>query len=109
MARAQQTRTTQVSGRRADVPAPRSAAADLRGSFVTREVAARRLGLSVNGLALAMQRGEIPGVVRAGRTVRIYWPAVVLAGLGLDVTALCRQLHIDTLKDLVGFLDDSLE
>lgn len=76
-------------------------------SFVTREEAARRLGLSLNGFTLACQRGEIPGVFRAGRTVRVFWPAVVLAGLGLDVAGLCRELGVDDLESLVSFLGGS--
>ena len=107
MARAEHNRTPEASGRQVDVPAPRLSAADLSGeSFIGREEAARRLGLSLNGFALACQRGEIPGVFRAGRTVRIYWPAVVLAGLGLDVQGLFRELGIRDLGNLVRFLDD---
>ena len=77
------------------------------GSFIGRDEAARRLGLSVNGFSLACQRNEIPGVFRAGRTVRVYWPAVVLAGLGRDVGSLCRELGLASLDDLVKFLDGS--
>jgi hypothetical protein len=85
--------------------APRGRTEASSQSFVTREEAARRLGLSLNGFALACERGEVAGLVRMGRSVRIYWPAVILASLGADVCSLCRELGIDDLETLAGFLD----
>ena len=74
------------------------------GAFIVEEEAARRLGLSRGALISAIQRNELPGVVRVGRSVRIFWPAVVLRSLGTDAAALARQLGIKDLDGLVTFL-----
>lgn len=74
------------------------------GPFITEEAASERLNMSRGTLISAIQRGEMPGVMRVGRSVRIFWPAIVLASLGTDAVALARQLGIKDLDGLLTFL-----
>ncbi len=75
----------------------------------SREEAAAELDLSVNGLGLAMQRGECAGLFdRYGRSVRFYRPALQLRALGLrtpgEVGEFCRALGIRDLSGLLRWL-----
>ena len=72
------------------------------------------LGLSVGGLALAMDRGELDGTfIRTGRNVRFSRPAIHLSALGLsDPVALarfCKELGVRDLPSLLAFLSGSIE
>jgi hypothetical protein len=88
-----------------------------RAEFVmSREEAATELDLSLNGLGLAMQRGECAGLFdRYGRSVRFYRPALQLRALGLrtpnEVGEFCRALGIRDLPGLLRWLgsDDESE
>ena len=86
--------------------APTGARAEL---VISREEAASELKLSVNGLGLAMQRGECDGLFdRYGRSVRFYRPALQLRSLGLrtpqQIGQLCRGLGIRDLSGLLRWL-----
>jgi len=72
--------------------------------FITQTTTAERLGMRRAALISAIQRNEVAGVVRVGRSVRIFWPAVVLAGLGTDAGTLARDLGCKDLAALVAFL-----
>ena len=73
--------------------------------FIDEEELARRLGIGRGAVIEAIQRGEMPGVFRRGRSVRIFWPAVVLAAFGLDLATFAKQLGITDLPDLVAYLE----
>ena len=72
--------------------------------FITQTTTAERLGMRRAALISAIQRNEVAGVVRVGRSVRIFWPAVVLAGLGTDAGTLAKELGCRDLAALVAFL-----
>lgn len=101
-----------ISLPRSDGPTPTSIGA-VNGMpwdiFITRERAAEVLGMSVGGLALAMQRGEMNGLfIRWGRTVRFFRPALQLLALGLaDPAALarfCAELGVEDLPSMLAFI-----
>jgi len=75
-----------------------------RNQFITEEEAARRLNTSTNSLISAIQRNEVPGVVRVGRSVRLFWPAIVLSGLHTDAGTLAKQLGVSDLDSLMRFI-----
>lgn len=72
--------------------------------FVSESEAAERLGVSRAALISAIQRGEVAGVTRIGRSVRIFLPALILAGLGTDAGTLAKQLGCKDLAGLIAFL-----
>ena len=94
-----------ISLPRSDGPTPTSIGA-VNGMpwdiFITRERAAEVLGMSVGGLALAMQRGELDGLyIRLGRRVRFCLPGIELRAMGVtDVGAFCRSLGVTDLPSL---------
>lgn len=75
-----------------------------KDQFISEGVYAERLGLSRGAVVAAIQRGEVPGVVRVGRSVRVFWPAVILAGLDTDALELAKKLGVKDLESLTGFL-----
>jgi hypothetical protein len=79
------------------------------GLYMTMDEAAHELGLSLGGLTLAMERGELDGCFRRfGRRVRFSRPALRLAALGLaDPAALarfCKELGVRDLPSLLAFI-----
>jgi hypothetical protein len=77
--------------------------------FIDEAEAARLLGLSVNGLRLARQRGEVDGFyVTIGRRVMFCGPALRLRALGIaspaEIGALARGAGIHDLAGLLAFL-----
>ena len=81
---------------------------------MSREEAAAELGLSVNGLGLAMQRGECDGMFdRYGRCVRFYRPVLQLRALGLRTPSefgeFCRGLGLRDLPSLLRWLGNDDE
>jgi hypothetical protein len=77
--------------------------------FISRDRAAELLGMSVGGVVLAMERGELDGLfVRVGRRTLFCLPAMQLRALGVtDVGAFCRSLGIADLQSLLAFLGGS--
>ena len=77
--------------------------------FVSRETAAAMLGVSIGGLSLSMERGELDGLfIRVGRSVRFCRAALELRALGVtDTGAFVKSLGIASVDDLVKFLDGS--
>lgn len=77
------------------------------GDWVDEQGLADLLGVSRNHIIACIARGEIPGVVRLGRTVRIYLPAVLMQALGTDLATLTRDLDLHDLGSVVAFLSTS--
>jgi excisionase family DNA binding protein len=77
------------------------------GDWVDEQGLADLLGVSRNHVIACIARGEIPGVVRLGRTVRIYLPAVLMKALDTDLATLTRDLGLPDLGSVVAFLSTS--
>ncbi len=82
--------------------------------YMNLEQAADELEMSVGGVRLAMDRGELAGMFRRiGRSVRFSRPAMQLAALGLDDPAalgrFCRELGVRDLPSLLRFLSGPTE
>jgi excisionase family DNA binding protein len=77
------------------------------GDWVDEQGLADLLGVSRNHVIACITRGEIPGVMRLGRTVRIYLPAVTMQALGTDLATLTRDLDLHDLGSVVAFLSTS--
>lgn len=78
------------------------------------EQAADELEMSVGGVRLAMDRGDLHGMFRrVGRNVRFSRPAMQLAALNLDdpvaLGRFCRELGVRDLSSLLKFLSGSAE
>jgi excisionase family DNA binding protein len=76
--------------------------------FVDEAGAARLLGVSRNHVVACISRGELAGVVRLGRTVRIFVPALLMQGMGTDLAGLARDLKLHDLASVVAFLSGEL-
>jgi hypothetical protein len=73
--------------------------------FIDEAEAARLLGLSVNGLRLARQRGEVEQLyMTVGRRVLFCLPAIQLRALGLDAATLAQQVSARDLGSLIDWL-----
>jgi excisionase family DNA binding protein len=84
-----------------DIDRARAAA----GDWVDEQGLADLLGVSRNHVVACIARGEIPGVVRLGRTVRIYLPALTMKALDTDLATLTRDLDLHDLGSVVAFLN----
>jgi len=91
---------------------PSAGAPSAGALFVSRETAAAMLGLSVGGLALAMDRGELERLYqRCGRSIRFCLPAILIRAAGLsdpaDLGRFCAGAGIRDLRGLLEFLGGS--
>lgn len=76
----------------------------MSGLFTDEAGAARLLGISRNHVVACIQRGELAGVVRLGKTVRIFVPALLMQGMGIDLATLVQQLGLRDLGQVAAFL-----
>ncbi len=91
-----------------------ASASGASGLYCRREVAAAILGISVGGLDLAMQRGELEGLyTRVGRSVRFHLPALSLRAAGLGspqaLGEFVKAAGITTVDELIVFLGSNGE
>ena len=90
-----------------------ASASGASGLYCRREVAAAILGISVGGLDLAMQRGELEGLyTRVGRSVRFHLAlSLRAAGLGSPqaLGEFVKAAGITTVDELIVFLGSNGE